>query len=474
MPVTCWKLLRHFPSLPSLSRRLSGLFAASTALLLTLLAGSTYGLLDREFRVGETRMLDDTVALLQTLLKQNDDFVQMLRSDLPAELEAFHFNRYQLRVDDSNGQTLYETRRFPELTPDFVDHLPEVRGSSSERGTPWTEGTSSYLVVQARAQRQRGSQQEVRLLVALDTSVKTRTLSIYSRALVVLVLLGVGIAALLAGWITRQGLAPLRLMTRLVMGLKMDQLGQRFSRYPWPRELRPLASEFDRLLAEIELGVERLSHFSLDLAHELRTPLTTMMLQAEVTLSQPRSVEEYQEVLGSATEELERLTKIVQRLLLLARTEASRAHLQVEPVALKDLSERLVDFYLEDAGEVRIPAQRRVHWDRQLLELALGNLVSNAAKYGEPPIVISWSENEEGGTLMVDDQGPGIAEEHHPYLFDRFYRIDPARRRDGDSHGLGLALVRSAMESGGGSVRVRSAGTGTRFELWFPATALLP
>lgn len=455
----------------SLAFRLAVMFAVSAALLLTALASTTFWLLDNEFRREETRVLDDTVALLQTIFRQNEDLVETLQREIPLDMEALHFHQYQLRIQDEKGKKLYETRRFPALSAEFIAGMPVYTEGKLGDGTVWTQGENSFLVVEALAQREKGSTQRIRLLVALDTSQKSRTLTNYRRALLLLVGLGVVLAALLAGLVSKRGLRPLSLMTRLVQRLKVDQLHQRFSSRRWPQELMPLAQEFDRLLEEIQVGMERLSHFSTDLAHELRTPLTSMLLQAEVTLAQERSLEVYQEVLGSSVEELERLGSLVERLLLLARTEAARPHLELQKVLVRELVESLVDYHLPSHPRqqvvIQIPPEAVLMADRRLVELALGNLLSNASKYSEFPVRIEWTEHSNEWIIAVQDRGPGIEAEHLPYLFDRLYRVDTSRTSA--SHGLGLALVRSAMRAHGGDVQLHSrVGQGSRFQLHFP------
>lgn len=455
----------------SLVVRLAVMFAVAAALLLTSLGSATYWLLNYEFRRDETRVLDDTVALLQTIFRQNEDLVETLQREIPLDMEALHFHQYQLRIQDEKGHKLYETRRFPSITASSVARLPIYPEGKLGEGTVWTQGDDSFLLVQAWAVREKGSLQRVRLLVALDTSQKTRTLTTYREALLLLVGLGVLLAAFLAALISRRGLRPLILMTRLVQRLKVNQLQQRFSSRRWPQELVPLAQEFDRLLDEIQQGMERLSHFSTDLAHELRTPLATMMLQAEVTLTQERSLQQYQEVLSSSVEELERLSSLVERLLLLARTEAAKPNLEPQPIAARELVETLVDYHLaghpRDQVVIQIPPEARLWADRRLVEMALGNLLSNTAKYSTFPVRIEWTEHTNEWILAVQDRGPGISPEHIPYLFDRLYRVDTARTSA--SHGLGLALVRSAMRAHGGDVHLHSVlGQGSRFQLHFP------
>ena len=448
----------------SLVQRLALIYALSSTFLLTALLTLTFWLLDREFEREETRVLDDTVNLFQTLIDREQDWLETLRRELPADLRALHFHPYQLRVQRQQGTILFETPGFPKLSAEFLQTLPESAPGAAGEGRPLVSNGASYLVVRTRLQRE----PKVSMLVTLETTLHRRTLGQYSLTLAGLALAAVVVVAASALALARRGLAPLDQMAALVQELGLPNLRLRLQGRRWPAELEPLAREFDRLLDEVEEGIQQLSHFSTELAHELRTPLATVSLQLEVALGQTRTLEEYQEVLGSVTEELDHLTHLVERLLLLARTDSARPHLDLQWVELHPLLERLIDFMLEERSNLHldIPAQARLWADPILLELALGNLISNAVKYSQPPWTLRWQSAEREVCLQLNDSGPGIEPELLPHLFDRFYRAHP------QGLGLGLALVRSALKAHGGEARVESeVGRGTRFILHFPQPA---
>jgi two-component system heavy metal sensor histidine kinase CusS len=306
---------------------------------------------------------------------------------------------------------------------------------------------------------------QVRLWVALDISRQTATLQSYRHWLTTGVALGVLVAVLSTGYLARHALRPLAQMQDRVSRLKVDELSTRLGQQNWPLELQPLALEFDRLLEEVSQGLERLSSFSADLAHELRTPLTSLILTCEVTLRQTRTQGQYEEVLSSNMEELERLSSLVDRLLLLARTEASRGQINCAPLALAPLLERLIDFYLSDIEPVQllVPPDLQVVGELRLIEISVGNILSNARKYARPPFEVRWT----GEHLEIADSGPGIEAYHLPHLFERLYRVDSSRQQSQPGYGLGLALVQSAMKVQGGQVEVNSSPEGTIFRLTF-------
>ncbi|MDZ4304807.1 MAG: heavy metal sensor histidine kinase, partial [Pseudomonas sp.] len=232
--------------------------------------------------------------------------------------------------------------------------------------------------------------------------------------------------------------------------------------------------------SRLEQGFAQLSRFSEDLAHEMRTPLSNLMGQTQQTLGRTRSIEEYQNLLVSNQEEYERLARMIDSMLFLARTEQPKSSISRERIDLQELAGQLCE-YFEGMGEERgieliNQASGTLYADAQLLRRALANLIANALRYAAPgtPVTISTMSAGNGLEISVHNQGDAIAGEHLPHLFERFYRCDPSRNQPDDSGGLGLAIVRSIMQAHSGKVGVTSSNLGTAFLLTFPnETSLL-
>ncbi len=456
------------------------MFALGSAFLLTSFAGSTDWMLRRQLRQEENRILDDTADLLLSICRQNQNLAASIRDEIPRDLRALHYHNYQLKILDGQGRLMAETKDFPPVSKEDLQRLPGYIETKLVDGAVLQSGTQTFLAVRSQtfhpnpvAQQ---PQTELSFVLALDITRDQNTLIQYRRFLYLSVFLGASFAAVLAFWSTHQGLGPLRRLTRQVELISLDQLHQRFSQQQWPQELVPLAGEFDRLLDEVERGLASASHFSSNLAHELRTPLAALMLEAELALSRTQTTDEYQAVIASSQEELERLSTLVERLLLLARTDSAKPYLEMSVVNVLDVVQRLADYHLSalDDGQVivSIPVSAQIRTDQGLLEIALGNLLSNAAKYAHPPIRVTWSLTASYASLAVEDSGPGIAVEHRPFIFDRLYRAELSRT-DSNSHGLGLALVRSAahtLELEGVYTALEGA---SRFELRFPLLSVV-
>jgi two-component system heavy metal sensor histidine kinase CusS len=239
-------------------------------------------------------------------------------------------------------------------------------------------------------------------------------------------------------------------------------------------ELQVLSNALNQMLARLEDGFAQLSRFSEDLAHEMRTPLSNLMGHTQQSLRYSRSVEDYQNLLVSNQEEYERLARMIDSMLFLARTEHSHASLNGEFINLHDLVEQLCEYFEGIAQERDMKlinqAQGELWADPALIRRALANLLSNALRYGSPAtsVIIDTLAKGDGIEVSVLNQGQPISAQHLPRLFERFYRCDPSRNQPDDSGGLGLAIVRSIMQLHGGEVTVDSSQAGTHFRLKFP------
>jgi len=252
-----------------------------------------------------------------------------------------------------------------------------------------------------------------------------------------------------------------------------DQLKERIGSTGWPRELQPLAIAFDEMLKRLDDSFSRLSQFSADLAHELRTPIANMLGEAQVALTRDRTAAEYRETIESTVAECERLSRIVDNLLFVARVDAAR-----EPIACKRFDARaavgkIAAFYQTVADDhhvtISCTGDGQIYADPDLFERAVGNLLDNALRFTAEHgfIRVGLVRHNSDFEVAVSDNGSGIAAEHLPRVFDRFYRAESSRGSDGA--GLGLALVKSIVDLHGGSAVIESnPGCGTTVTMKFP------
>jgi two-component system, OmpR family, heavy metal sensor histidine kinase CusS len=451
----------------SIAWQLILLFTVATSLLLACGLGVFYAIVIQHAFAEDNAVLADRVAALRADLHESGPsvFAEELKSRQPREHTA-----YWIRMLDPQGRTYAETPGMgrwlpPEIFPPPQKSVSPVGGLKSYR-----RGPNLFSLVTLNEE---SGSQPYTLQVAQDRSSDERVERNFA-VLFIMVLSGSILAsAFIAVIVTKRGLRPLQEMTQSVARVGPTHLKERVIPADWPLELKPLAIAFDDMLERLDDSFTRLSQFSADLAHELRTPIANMIGEAQVALTRDRTAAEYRETIESTVGECERLSRIVDNLLFVARVDAAR-----EPIARKRFDaraavEKIAAFYQTVAEDhhvtVRCSGDGQIYADPDLFERALGNLLDNALRFtpGNGSIHIALSKHNTDFEVAVSDNGCGIAAEHLPRVFDRFYRADSSRSSDGA--GLGLALVKSIIDLHGGSAIIESnVGRGTTVKLIFP------
>jgi len=282
--------------------------------------------------------------------------------------------------------------------------------------------------------------------------------------------------SLLGYLIAGRALRPVRVIAATARDISERDLHRRLDMTLPPDELGELGETFNQMLGRLDAAFTSLQRFTADAAHELRAPLAIMRSEVEVTLAQDRDTPEYRESLQSLAVEIERLARLADQLLVLARADAGELHPQLDPLDVADFLEEVVARWRPLAAtrglglETHLPDSGRVRGDADLLRRVLDNLLDNAVKHSPTGGAIGVSASLSGGEwrVAVSDQGPGISPELRARLFERFARGDPARTRESGGAGLGLALAAAIITAHGGSLTVED-GPGARFLLRLPA-----
>jgi two-component system sensor histidine kinase MprB len=275
---------------------------------------------------------------------------------------------------------------------------------------------------------------------------------------------GIAIAAALGLGVSRAALAPVRRLTTTTETVtRTGDLSQRIET-DGRDELGRLAASFNAMLGALEESTRAQRQLVADASHELRTPLTSLRTNIEVLASDRRLPPgERERLLNDVVEQLGEMTTLIAELIDLARGEQQTA--EPEEVRLDLVAADAVERAQRNSPSVKFVADLQesvVHGVPSTIERALANLLDNAAKFSPPGGDVEVGVH--GGTVTVRDHGPGIDEEHLPYVFDRFYRAPSARGLPGS--GLGLAIVRQVAEAHGGAVVAeRAEGGGTRVVL---------
>ena len=300
----------------------------------------------------------------------------------------------------------------------------------------------------------------------------------FQRTLWLSIAMGAIVSGLLGWFAAHRGLTPVRNISNVAKGISASHLKERLLLDTLPGELVDLAQSFNGMLARLEDAFKRLSDFSSDLAHELRAPVSNLMTQTQVALSKVRSSEEYRDVLYSNSEEYERLSRMISEMLFLAKADHGLISPIYEAVDLAVEVDRLVEFYEAYAEENAVALRRHgagnIYSDRLMIQRGLGNLLSNAIRHtargGTVTLTIEHPDDA-GIRIIVENPGEDIPAQHLPYLFDRFYRVDPSRERSSEGSGLGLAITRSIIETLGGAISVASGQGRTQFTVTLPEAA---
>ncbi|WP_242393956.1 heavy metal sensor histidine kinase [Anaeromyxobacter oryzisoli] len=438
----------------SVRARLALWHAGVLTLLVCAFSGAVYLLVRGQLLRDLDERLDRDLATIERTYRQAD--YDLAEVETRAGVELFEVTRGE--------RVLYRTAGWTRLGLDRAATRAAPASWSSPRG-PWYR-------VEAR------SWDGVRIAVAADEALTRAALDRLGLVLALGVpcaaLFAMGAGYLLAGRV----LAPVGAMAEHARRITAESLDARLPVEDPRDEFGQLAGVFNDTLARLHDAFERLRRFTADASHELRTPLTALRSVGEVALQEPREPAAYREVVGSMLEEVERLTGLVESLLLLTRADSGRVAAAREAVDLDALATGAVDHLrvlAEEKGQVlttELPVAVRARCAPALVRQAIVNLLDNAIQYTPPGGIIRVRARVLASgepAVEVEDTGPGIAAAHLERIFERFYRVDADRSRRTGGAGLGLAIARSVVGATGGRIEVQSAeGRGSLFRIVLP------
>jgi heavy metal sensor kinase len=280
-------------------------------------------------------------------------------------------------------------------------------------------------------------------------------------------------------FLASRALSPIDRVTRAAERFSGSDFSPRLNLPGPPDEVVRLAATFDRMLGRIEKAFLRERQFTADASHELRTPLALLMIRADLALQRPRNADDYRDALAQIRQDAMGMSRLLNDLLLLARADAGREPLTLEPLALNDIVPDIVAgmLPLAEARGVQLNCLGKqsitVEADQTKLTQLVVNLMDNALKFtpagGSISVVLRrrdpWAEIE------VSDTGMGIPAQHRAHVFERFYRVDEARSRAEGGTGLGLTICRWIAKAHGGDISIESReGEGSKFTVRLPAS----
>ena len=465
----------------SLRIKLTLYYLAILTVILLVFGISIYWYLSRSL----VMTIDETLEFQITKIERSMDHVA--DADIPDhpgntahEEQLLQISPHLTQLIDERGMVTDEMLATPQdRIPVEIDALMKLETGRTYFNTMELESGEPMRVATRRVLDHEGNGTYfIRLgqsLEALDIARK-RLLLVLGLAIPAVLLLGSYGGLLLAN----QALRPVDRITKAAeqIGAAGD-LSERVPASARMDEIGRLAATFNHMISRLQAAFERQKQFTSDASHELRTPLAVMRADIEITLRRERGKEEYQRVLTSNLEEIVRLSRLVEDLLMLARADAGKVELKCEPMDLDDLCRKMTEYilpladqrdqtltYHQPQGKVIISAD--MHRIKQLLL----NLLDNAIKYTEQrgSIILGLKTEGDEAVLTVSDSGRGIPPEDLPHIFDRFFRRSAKTSdRSASGFGLGLSIVKWIVDSHAGKIVAQSEpGKGTTFIVRLP------
>jgi heavy metal sensor kinase len=315
--------------------------------------------------------------------------------------------------------------------------------------------------------------------VQIGTSLEQYERELGELRFVLLTVLPVGMLAAFIGgyWLAGRALRPIQRITDTTRRITARSLGERIPVVNPEDELGRLTETLNAMISRLEHAFDAMRQFTADASHELLTPLTAMRTETEVALRADRPTEQYRRVLASILEEIERLTRLADSLLLLSREDTCAIQLCRGLVQLDDVVRGVAEHaaVLAEAANVKLEVGQlptvSVEADVDCLRQVFLNLLDNAVKYTQPGglVTVRGHATESEATVEVSDTGIGIPPESLPRVFDRFYRVDKSRSRQMGGVGLGLSICKALIERHGGRIEVESVlSKGSTFRVILP------
>jgi heavy metal sensor kinase len=461
----------------TLRTRLTLFCTATFALLLALVSVVSYRVLARQLDVDATTRLTELTTGLHGYLRFEGGRPAIVFDTRDADQIAFvhEATRFYQIYDGTDGHLIVRSEG---LEPLGLQVRPEQVRAFLEHPTPYDVQTAYGRFRLSNSAISPAPGQTDLLQVGASLEPRDNALDRYVDVLMWRVLPSLVVGLLAVWWMARVVLAPLSRLAADASRIGIGTLDRRLTLRGTGDQLDEVAAAFNDTLARLEAAVGDMRQFSSALAHELRTPLAALRGEIELSLLRPQSEVDRRQSLTSQIEEIEKLTRLINQLLTLARAESGEIPLTAQAVDLATLA-TVVTEQLEPVAQAHdlrltcvVNQPVTVTGDSGWLERLLLNLLDNAMKFTAKGgrITVCVSRDGDHARLDVCDTGIGLTRDAIPRIFERFYRSDPARSPSAEGAGLGLSLVKWIADRHDGRIEVESRlGKGSTFTVWFPA-----
>lgn len=401
--------------------------------------------------------------------ENRDEFFQNLLLILTG-----HHHLFVYIIDDA-GKIVYRTRG-----PNLSIALPQQdfeRLISQNSTAIWNIDKSSYRIGASRVMLDGGRQYTTIVAVGRDLQLDfinrlRNGLGLLIAISCVLALIG----SLISIYYTQK---PINRLIKKIERINMKSLNYRISTASVPVKYESLVKAFNNMLHRMEDVFERQRNFTADIAHEMRTPITNLTTQTQIVLNNARSTEEYREILYSNLEEYEKMSQMISDMLFLAQADNHQLVPNLIDIDLYSMISLMCEYFepLTDEKNITFELEgncSHIQGDKMMLGRAISNIISNAIRYTSEnqTIKIKLSQlSPKKVQIVIANPGKKIESRHLPHLFDRFYRVDQSRHRnnkDSSGTGIGLAIVKSIIDTHKGHIYVESDDISTRFIIKLP------
>ncbi|HEV7860490.1 MAG TPA: ATP-binding protein [Pyrinomonadaceae bacterium] len=484
--------------LDSMRAQLTLWYTGVLALVLVIFAIATYTSLARAARERTDQSLNDTAnSLVSNFDAESNDEDQSSEEAATEATRGFQFKDRQVLIFGDNGSLVaasgppVETRGsrpWPDLSS-LSKNLSGLSASAARAGRAYATVHNGRASLRAFAIPVKSQGKTYTIVIAQSLHEQEEALAQARRAFYVAVPLALLIASLGGYFLARKSLAPVMAIGDRAARIGASNLNERLPVSNSRNELGRLARIFNELLARLDLSFEQQRRFMADASHELRTPVAIVCGESEVALSQQlRRPEQYRESLAIVHDEGRRLTRIVEDLFMLARADAGQYQFESTNFYLDETVGECVRAVRSLAAQHGLDLQYRpavdempMRGDEGLTRRMILNLLDNAIKYTPVGgrIRVDLERDDNGYLMRVTDTGKGIPAEAQSHIFERFYRVDQARSRNGEAGGsgagLGLSIASWIAGMHGGRITLeRSDRNGSTFLTCLPTNSASP
>jgi len=435
---------------------------ASTLTLLIVLSGTYFTFLKFLEADFFDRLTDRTMVTANLYLEADEMSEAALKRNRDQYLEKL--NSEVIRIYDANNEPVFIDANSSSWSHEVLESIRKQGklkfkdGKNQVVGIFYKDNQGDFVIIAS----------------ASDQSTYYRLEKLKTVMFFIFVAIFVGLL-LSARWIANHILKPLNLFIEEVEQISSNNMDFRVQQGSSKDEISQLAGRFNKLMEHLEQAFVLQRTFIANASHELRTPITSMMIGAEIVLSKDRPAEDYKQALSSVLEDADRMDKIITALLGLAQSDLEYGAAKLEEVSLRRLLHDIAESSKMSAvnGSLSlhiIPNDNADHVllaNPTLLAIAINNIISNAFKFSDGgDVKCTLHIDNAGAVIEIQDNGPGIADEHRPFVFDPFYRSASGSSKAGT--GMGLYMTQKILHLFKATVIVKSSGaTGTVFEIRF-------